>query len=276
MSPTDILAEVDHRSTTSVGNRLGVVPREVTLVEHERAERELGRELSEKGGQFGDVVGASIRDVGGEEERELGSGGDERMEFDEDMAQLGREASGHPLFVASGSEAGPIPGEILCGSAEFRGQVPNELFEVGSGDTWNEGGDGRSRRDPMESHPTGELGQGSQRGVGLVIRPSFEGTEEEEAHDVPGGGWGVGREFLGVGPNTAGEGDERGLRVGGGHPPTRCAGSDGSEPNRCADDAGGPMGISFGRCLGSPGPKGPLRGGWRTQPLCRGGPLFIE
>jgi hypothetical protein len=82
---THILAEVNHRPTASVGNRLSVVPREVALVEHERAEGELGRELREKSGQFGDVTGASIGDVGGEEEWELGSSSDERMEFDEDV-----------------------------------------------------------------------------------------------------------------------------------------------------------------------------------------------
>lgn len=42
----------------------------------------------------------------------------------------------------------------------------------------------------MEPHLTGELGQGGQRGVGFVIRPSLEGTEEEEAHDIPGVGGG--------------------------------------------------------------------------------------
>ena len=36
------------------------------------------------------------------------------------------------------------------------------------------------------------------------------------------------------------------------------------------------MGISFGRVVSFLGPKGPLRGGGRTQPGCRGGPLFIE
>ena len=140
--------------------------------------------MLEQSRQFGDVVRARVGDVSGEEEGELGSGGDQGVELQEDLVEPPGQASGDPALVAMGRETCSIPRHVLAGSAEAARERGEQLFEIGGRNATDQGGDGGGSRDPSEPESMGELGERAEGGMDLVIRPSLEGSQEEKAHDI--------------------------------------------------------------------------------------------
>jgi hypothetical protein len=181
----DILAEVDHWPTSTIRDRLGIASGEVALVESDRAEGDLRGDLLEEGRELDGVVDVGIGDPGREEERELSSSGDERMELDEGMAMPGGHPGSDPSLVASGREAGAVPSKVLVGSTKRPSQLFDHPLEVFGRDTGHQSGDRRSGRDLSEPQTMGELGEGDQGRMGLDLRPAFEGSKEKETDHIP-------------------------------------------------------------------------------------------
>lgn len=188
IDPLDVPTQIDHRPSSAVGDGLSVLSREVALVQRHVPQGNGAGNLFEKSGEFGDVVGAGIGDVSREKEGELGPRRHESVEFHEDLVEPSGEASGDPTLVAMGGEAGAIPGDVLVGVSQVSGEGGDQTLQIRDRNTVDERRRGRGSGDPSEPQLAGELREGSEGRVNLVIRPPLEGPQEEEADHIAGVG----------------------------------------------------------------------------------------
>jgi hypothetical protein len=184
----NVPAEGDHGSPSAVRDPLGVLPPLIAAVEHYIAEGDPSGHLVEEDRELCDIVGVSIRHVGGPEEREVGVGRHQGMEFDKQVADPGVASDEQPSLEPGDREPGAVTGEMERLPLATTGQSGDEALEIGRVQTRHQCGDRGSGGESVKAELSTEVGTGRERGVGLVIRPTFESSKEKETNHIAGVG----------------------------------------------------------------------------------------